>query len=253
MVKSGFTVLIPNDSAVIPRRLYRRTYMSKIEIFGDSILKGVMYLEEAGRYKLFGGKLEERFALLGTNVKRYCHMGDTIDTGLERLRRTLDKAEASGDVRGSTVLLEFGGNDCAYDWKAVSAAPDAVHEPNTSLEKFIRLYDEAIDCARSYGANVAVSSLIPIDAVKYMNYISRGLSYDNILSWLGDVSMLYRWHEGYNRAVEYIADKKNCPLVDLRGRFLMAHNFPELICADGMHPTAAGHQLIEDSLVGCLA
>ena len=88
-----------------------------------------------------------------------------------------------------------------------------------------------------------LTSLVPIDATKYMNFISRGLSYDNILSWLGDVNMLYRWHEGYNRAVEQLADVCSLPLFDLRGEFLYTHAFKSLICDDGIHPTAEGHRM----------
>ena len=81
-----------------------------------------------------------------------------------------------------------------------------------------------------------------------MQTISRSNSYDNILSWLGDPSMLYRFQEHYNRIVERLAAEVGCPMIDLRGAFLLSHDYKALISADGIHPTEAGHDLIEKSL-----
>lgn len=224
----------------------------RIIIFGDSVLKGVMYNDDGvrGRYKLYGGALEARMAERGIELTRYCHMGSTIDAGLERMKRALDRGMS---FEGTTVMLEFGGNDCAYDWREVSEHPEEKHKPKIEMGRFCALYREAISLARSAGGNVMLTSLVPIDATKYMNFISRGLSYDNILSWLGDVNMLYRWHEGYNRAVEQLADDCSLPLLDLREEFLYTHAFKSLICDDGIHPTAEGHRMIEDILVNSLS
>ncbi|MCQ2354450.1 MAG: SGNH/GDSL hydrolase family protein [Clostridia bacterium] len=222
---------------------------NRLEIFGDSILKGVIYQNEAGRYRLYGSTLEDRLAQQGINVRRNCRMGATIDAGLSRMQKQFEK---EGDLSDTTVLLEFGGNDSDFDWRAVSESPDADHFPKTSLERFRELYSDAIRIARSHGAEVAVATLVPIDAEKYMKFISRGLNSDNILHWLGDVSMLYRWHEEYNRTVENIAEKHRCPIVDLRRTFLLSHSFTSLICDDGIHPTTEGHGLIEDKLVSTM-
>ena len=224
----------------------------RIIIFGDSVLKGVMYNDDGvrGRYKLYGGALEARMAERGIELTRCCHMGSTIDAGLERMKRALDRGMS---FEGTTVMLEFGGNDCAYDWREVSEHPEEKHKPKIEMGRFCALYREAISLARSAGGNVMLTSLVPIDATKYMNLISRGLSYDNILSWLGDVNMLYRWHEGYNRAVEQLADDCSLPLLDLREEFLYTHAFKSLICDDGIHPTAEGHRMIEDILVNSLS
>lgn len=224
----------------------------RIIIFGDSVLKGVMYTDDGarGRYKLYGGALEARMAESGIELTRCCHMGSTIDAGLERMKRALDRGMS---FEGATVMLEFGGNDCAYDWREVSEHPEEKHKPKIEMGRFCELYREAISLAKSAGGNVMLTSLVPIDATKYMNFICRGLSYDNILSWLGDVNMLYRWHEGYNRAVEQLADVCSLPLFDLRGEFLYTHAFKSLICDDGIHPTAEGHRMIEDILVNSLS
>ena len=159
---------------------------NRIMIFGDSVLKGVMYLEDGirGKYKLYGGALESRMAGRGIELTRCCHMGATIDVGLDRMKKMLAKGTS---FENTTVLLEFGGNDCAYNWREVSEHPEEAHKPKIETGRFCELYREAIALARSAGGDVMLSSLVPIDATKYMNFISRGLSYDNILSWLGDV------------------------------------------------------------------
>ena len=76
----------------------------RIIIFGDSVLKGVMYTDDGarGRYKLYGGALEARMAESGIELTRCCHMGSTIDAGLERMKRALDRGMS---FEGATVML----------------------------------------------------------------------------------------------------------------------------------------------------
>lgn len=220
--------------------------MKQIFIFGDSILKGVTYSEEAGRHKL----IPDRFSTLtdkGWTVKNCSLMGATVEEGVTMLRRKFTDPGAD-----TTVLLEFGGNDCDYRWADISANPDAVHLPKTPLEHFTRLYGELVSFAREKGASVYICNLVPLDADKYMQWISRGLRYEAILDWLGDPSMLYRWHEFYSRTTEKLAEKLSCPLIDLRQPFLMSHRYRDLLSGDGIHPTAAGHALIEQTVAAAL-
>ncbi len=218
--------------------------MKKLEIFGDSVMKGVMYV--APKYSLFKSTLTERMEKKGVISVKNCKMGITIPKAAEMIERICPDGER---LDGTTVLLEFGGNDSAYDWKKVSEDPLAYHEPVTPQNEFLKIYKSIIERLQTLGANVCVSTLVPIDADKYMNFISRGLSYENIMKFLGDKSMLYRWHEMYNSLVTELARGMGLRIVDLRTAFLMAHNFDELICEDGIHPTTAGHKLIEDKLV----
>jgi len=220
--------------------------MKKLFIFGDSILKGVTFSEEAGRYKIclpdYVGLAEE-----GIEVNNLSKMGATIEYG----ERILGE-ELAGMDADSIVLLEYGGNDCDHKWKDISDAPDEEHTCNTDPALFERLYKSCVEKARAVGARVLISNLPPLDSEKYMRWISRGLNYDVILEWLGDASMLYRWHENYNRLVERIAERCGAQLVDLRGAFLTAHNFKKLISADGIHPTEDGHSLITQTLVNAI-
>ena len=220
---------------------------NRIMIFGDSVLKGVMYLEDGirGKYKLYGGALESRMAERGIELTRCCHMGATIDVGLDRMKKMLAKGTS---FENTTVLLEFGGNDCDYDWKAISEDPDGEHLPHTPSEQFIDQYCTAIRKAQSAGARVAMTSLPPLEQERYFSFITRGLSAENILHWLGDTDHLYRWQEYYNSMVAQLSRAFGCRLVDLRTEFLKSRVFPTLIGADGIHPTQAGHDLIHHTV-----
>ncbi|MBE6614980.1 MAG: SGNH/GDSL hydrolase family protein [Ruminococcaceae bacterium] len=221
--------------------------MKQIFIFGDSIVKGVTYSTEADKYRL----VPDRYATLasrGWEIKNCALMGATVEEGTKMLQKKL--VDTSEDT---TVLLEFGGNDCDYHWADISADPTAAHQPKTPLEHFTRLYGELVSCAREKGASVYICNLVPLDSDKYMNWISRGLNYDSILGWLGDSSMLYRWHEFYSRTTEKLAEKLDCPLIDLRQPFLMSHHYRNLLSDDGIHPTAEGHALIDRTIAAALA
>ncbi len=215
--------------------------MKKLKIYGDSILKGVMYSEELKRYRLYGYRFDE-LAARGVEVENNCKMGATVDKGFEIMRDTL-----SDCGKDTVVVMEFGGNDCDYNWKAVSENPDIPHFCNTPEDKFIETYRKAIKYALDRGADVRVCTLVPIESGKFMDWITRGLSYDTILGWLGDVNMLARWQEYYSRLSERVAAEAGVPTLDLRTAFLRDRRLHDMICADGIHPNSLGHSLISST------
>jgi len=221
--------------------------MSRIYLIGDSVMKGVVYSEEKNKYSLCGGmrfpELEER----GFEVCNLSKMGATIEKGYSILTNRL-----TGDHSSDLVILGYGGNDCNFDWKPISEDCKGEYSPYTPIEKFEAAYRKCISYARSLGAKVMLSALVPLDHHKFMRWISRGLSYDNILKWLGDESMLYRWHENYDRRVRRIAEEEGCETVDVRTPFLLSHNYKSLLCTDGIHPTCEGYRLVEQSITGAV-
>lgn len=219
----------------------------KIDIYGDSVLRGVMYDETTNSYKLREGYGFEQLREKGIEVRNNSRIGATIEKGKSALERKLEDCD-----RSTLVIFEFGGNDCDYEWKKVSEDPAATHLPHIEPEKFVATYSEAVKSALKKGAAVAITSLVPIDCKKYMSWISRNLNYENILGWLGDESMLFRWQEYYSHLVENLARELGCEFIDLRREFLLRHDFPRLLCADGIHPTQTGHELIEKTLVSFL-
>ena len=150
------------------------------------------------------------------------------------------------------TALEFGGNDCDFDWKSVSECPDGIHLPKTPLDEFESLYSKIIDDVSNSGSKPVLFSLPPLSAERYFAWISKGLNAVNILRWLGDVGHIYRWHEMYNNTVVKIAEAKNVLLIDIREAFLKARDYLSLLCEDGIHPNEAGHALISDVVMNAL-
>ena len=84
------------------------------------------------------------------------------------------------------VVLEYGGNDCDYDWAAISAHPQGIHQPHTPLPEFVRCCREMIRMLRARGILPIVMSLPPIDAQRYFDWFCRqGLDKPAVLRWLG--------------------------------------------------------------------
>lgn len=216
--------------------------MSKIYLFGDSVMKGVTFSAENNSYSI-----HKRNLLSDSEVENRSVFGATAKKVFSELSRRLPE-----NSKGDIVVLSFGGNDSDHDWAEVSAAPKESHGPKTPIGEFEKLLTSCIELARGRGAEVFVSSLIPIDAQKYMERISRGLSRENILSWLGSEDMLYRWHEYYDRITRTVAQGMGVPVVDLRTPFLLSHEFGDLLSADGIHPTEKGHCMIDLTLSAAL-
>lgn len=213
-------------------------------------MKGVIYKGGTGlcSYGLCDREAGKALTDSGFDVTNRSRMGATVVF----CRDNLDKFLIDKPDSNFKLLFEYGGNDSDFHWDEVSANPEGKHSPLTSPEDFCRIYRDNIARAREAGAEVAVANLIPIDSVKYFKKISTGLNADAILSWLGDISMLYRWHEFYNSLVEKTAAECGCKLIDLRSTFLLSHNYQNLMSADGIHPTEEGHRLIRETIAAKL-
>ena len=101
---------------------------------------------------------------------------------------------------------------------------------------------------RSRGIQPMLMTLPPLDAEKYLGFSGRrGADTKAVLSWLGDVQMIYRWQEMYSGAVALLAARLDLPLLDVRSRFLSRRDYTSLIARNGIHLTQAGYELIYDS------
>ena len=210
-----------------------------VTVYGDSILKGVVF--ENGRYTVaheWERKLTERFDLRVTNRSRF---GSTLPKAMARIEK-----DSEVKTENEYALLEFGGNDCDYDWAAIAAAPEEAHACKTPPERFMDCYRRAIRLLRRSGRTPVLSTLPPINAELYLSFLCRdGLSRENIIRWLGDVPRIYRWQENYSQMVEEVAREEGTPIIDLRRPFLQDSRAPSaLLCADGIHPSRVGQGLI---------
>ena len=215
-------------------------------VFGDSVSKGVVFDSALKKYTVLKDSflhLLEHAANIAIN--NYSKFGCTITKGGEILKK--HRAEL---CNYDYTVLEFGGNDCDYDWAKIAAEPEAHHIPNTPVADFETQYSSVIEEIKSCGGNPVLLSLPPIDAKRYFTWVSRGLNAENILRFLGDVEFIYRWHEMYNLAVCRLAIENGIPMIDISSVFLQTGHYQNYICEDGIHPNAQGHRLIEKAIAG---
>ncbi len=223
--------------------------IKSIAIFGDSIMKGLVFNPERKRYMLSDNigidNLAEQYSIEISNRSR---VGFTISKGTEMLKRRIE----DGD-RTDVVFLEYGGNDCDFNWKEVCDAPYDEHLPATPLDNFEAEYYEIIKYLRSKGITPIMANLPPICPDRYLKWICRdGLDADNILIWLGDTGAIYRYQEMYSRKVEEIARKTNTNLINFRDAFLANRKLGDYICDDGIHPNGDGQKIIHGVLTATL-
>lgn len=227
--------------------------MKKIISFGDSVMKGIVTgknKEEQGRcrYEISkSGFATLCAAKLGIELDNYGKFGNTVVKGVKDVSRHLKQIEDS-----NAALLEFGGNDCNFDWNSIAENPEIEHVPQTTPKQFSEAYKSLIDKVRETGCTPIILSLPPIDSSKFFSYVCSGFTRekrDNVLKWLGGcIYNIGNWHEMYNLELYKIAADQGVRIIDITTCFLSRKNCPDLFCDDGMHPNEEGHRLISDAI-----
>lgn len=220
----------------------------KICVLGDSVAKGVIYDEARSKYTF----LKDSFVNLFSDgrhipVKNLARFGCTISRGIQILNK--HKAQLS---EYDYTVMEFGGNDCNYNWEEISLAPEKDHKPAVPASIFKDTYSNMLRQIKESGSRPILLSLPPLNPQRFFDWVCKGLNRENILKWLGDVNYIYRWHEAYNLTVYQLAQEQKVPLVDIRQIFLENRHYGDLICVDGMHPNKKGHALINSALTGLM-
>ena len=221
----------------------------KAVIYGDSILKGVLL--ENGKYVVSHEMEDSISRSCGLTILNRSRFGCTIQKAMDRIRRdSIRRAEGK-----EYAVLEYGGNDCDYDWADVAARPEEDHLCRTPPPDFEARYREAVRLIRSGGRIPVAVTLPPIHSERYLRYICRdGLSRSRILRWLGDVEAISRWQASYSDMIRRMAAEEHIYLIDLRSAFLRSGRRTEdLLCEDGIHPSRLGQALIADTVRACLA
>ncbi|MBC7960248.1 MAG: SGNH/GDSL hydrolase family protein [Vallitaleaceae bacterium] len=215
-----------------------------VGLFGDSILKGVQINPINKKYYVCNNiELDILSQKYGLQIKNYSSLGCTVTRGREVLKRRLEN-----NVECDAIIMDYGGNDCDYNWKAISENPQDEHNPNTPLELFTETYCGIIDTLKSKGILPILTTLPPLQPQKFFDWFCRDLNKNIVLKWLGEINRIYTHQENYSKAVEKIALETQVPLVDLRGAFMKHGDIDALLCEDGTHPNTLGQKIISNSL-----
>lgn len=225
----------------------KRETVSSVLFLGDSIAKGVMLDEVRNRYVFLQQPFAQHVAeLFDIDLENRARFGSTITKGRDQWEKWLEKGKSC-----DLALLEFGGNDCDFLWEEVGQDPVPEHHlPNTELSFFVAQYTALVQDIQRHGIQPVLMTLPPIDAQRYFAWITSPSKVDaqGVLTFLGDVEHIYRWHENYSQAAWRVAQQTRCPVVDMRTSFLKTWDYREYLCKDGIHPNERGHELMADTL-----
>ena len=220
----------------------------RIAAIGDSLVKGVV-LTDKNRYSV----LEHNFMDLisedmGLYIENYAKFGSTVNFGHNVIERHGDDISSS-----DYTFIEYGGNDCDFNWMEIADAPQSEHQPKTVMESFKNQFVDLVRKVKELGSKPIILSLPPIDSDLYFSFISRFMSQEqkeNVVKWLGgDVNIISRWHESYNRSLFDISEATGTPIIDITSPFeKYKGKLSSLYCSDGIHPNQEGHRLIATAI-----
>lgn len=219
-------------------------------LFGDSISKGVVFDEQKQKYvtikENYASILQQKIKGNLSNVGRF---GNTITRGIDRIETDVLKYDP--DI----VLIEFGGNDCDFNWDEIAKNPNAEYSPKTDFNIFQKSLNYLVDFLKNHNVIPVLMSLPPIDAERYFNTVSHKNEENaaNILKWLGSKNKIYWWHERYNSAILSTSQTCEAPLIDVRSAFLQYPDYTQFICEDGIHPNELGHKIIANGIINYIA
>ena len=219
----------------------------RVVVWGDSLAKGVTWNETRKRHAYSRTTAVEIAASkLGIEILNRSKFGCTAPQGMELMER-----DVSEGITCDTAVIEFGGNDCNFNWAAVSDHPEEKHLPATPPEEYLESMRSIVRWLLAQNIRPVLMTLPPIDAERYFRYlVGDKLNPKHILKWLGDVQQIYRYQEMYSLLVEKVAREFSIHLIDLRRRCLENRGFiKKMICADGLHLTEEGQQFIGEAIV----
>ena len=223
--------------------------MTKVTALGDSLTKGVV-LTEANKYTIAENSYMDILGReLDLQITNYGRFGSTVDMGDAMLDRHSQEIAES-----DYTFVEYGGNDCDFDWMKIADSPSQDYTPKTTLEDFKERFIKILNKVRELGSKPIIVSLPPILSTPYFAFFSRSMSEkqkNNIINWLGgDTDIISRWHESYNRILFKIAKETQTPIIDITTPFeTFRGDISTLFCADGIHPNAQGHKLIASAII----
>jgi acyl-CoA thioesterase I len=214
--------------------------MINIGVFGDSILKGIQINPVSKKYYVDNNIdveiLSKKYPL---QIQNYSSFGCTVQKGSELLKKRLEK-----NLGCDVIVMDYGGNDCDYNWKAISENPKGIHNPNTPIEHFLETYCGIIDMLKKNNIMPILTTLPPLEPQRFFDWFCKDLNKKNILMWLGEINNIFVHQQSYSRAIEKIALETQVPLIDIRGAFMKFGDIKALLCEDGTHPNTMGQKIL---------
>lgn len=215
-----------------------------IVVFGDSILKGVVTNPESDR--IFDITDNDSLTLaqkeLGFDLDNRSIYGNIITKGQAKFNKWLEKG-GKADI----CIIEFGGNDCDYDWIPISQNPAGEFSQKVPLKEYLHILDEMVKSCRATKIIPVLMTMPALVADRWLETVSKGLDREKNLEFLGgDYGKLYRNHEIYNAHLVKYAYENNVFLVDMRLALLESADYRNLMCLDGIHPNEDGYKVMAD-------
>lgn len=109
--------------------------MKTVSIWGDSVLKGIILDNESLKYNIFkDNSIDQVSRKTGLNFKNNSKFGMTVLKAFDLLKKSILRNPAS-----DFTVVELGGNDCDFDWQAISENPLAEHNPGKRRFLFLSI------------------------------------------------------------------------------------------------------------------
>lgn len=211
----------------------------KVICFGDSLTRGVSVVK--GRLRIIKNNypviLQELFSVNKRNDVTVVNKGvfnDNSDLLLSRLEK--DVIAEKPDY----AIVGIGGNDCNFDWEGVADKPCDEHTAVVPIERYVDNLQAIITEIRQNDIIPIISTLPPLDPVRYYNSISEKYS-PAISHWISKVGGIEHWQGLYNQSLIKFADELGIRSIDVRSAIKKAGNLADLISDDGIHLTAKGY------------
>ncbi len=224
--------------------------VQSIMVLGDSVSKGVVYSAEKERYIFSKEGFIKRLAQkLRPEVFDFSKYGSTTEYG----KKLID--EKFHELAPDLVLIEYGSNDCDFNWDDVAADPLKDHQPKLPLGKYVENVLGMISTVRQNGKIPILTNLHPLSSHNYFNWFTRNDPdrQAQTLVWLKDIGHIYWWQEMYSYAVEKAARAMDVFVVNIRNLFLRQKDYKQYLCEDGIHPNEEGHSLMESFIMDTIS